>query len=262
MTDWNRVEKLRQKGTDWKDIAEDDRVGFHVSSGANPGRELKVLYFQRRSRTKAKGRTPKEAAQRQRTNLGWSRGRLAVLGGVVVVVAIVALLVIQGGPNSAGPGNWVGRSAPDFTLRATNGQSFTLSQEKGKMNTLLFFNEGLSCSPCLAQMVQLDHDAAEFRGMNVQVVQITGDSLSDMTSWAQNNQISSTLILADPSLGVCNAYQTTGSSVSMMPGTAPGHTFVLVNETGFVAWRHDYGPSDMSVPDSEVVQAVNAALGH
>ncbi len=170
--------------------------------------------------------------------------------------------VVELGPHNAGkPSGWVGRTAPDFTLAIANAPgSFTLSAEEGQKNVLLFFNEGLSCSPCLVQMEQLDSDATQFQSLNVVIVSITGDSLSSMETWSANTQTSHSVVLADPSLAVSNSYDTTSAAVSMMPGTAPGHTFILVDTHGVVQWRADYGPSDMSVPDSEVLQAVQQAL--
>ncbi len=192
-----------------------------------------------------------------------ARQRIALVA-ILAAMALVVVYVVQFEPRSTTkPSGWVGRAAPDFTLASANtGGSFTLSSEKGQTNVLLFFNEGLSCSPCLVQMRQLDTDAARFQSLNVQVVSITGDTLASMTSWAQNSQVAHTPVLADPTLTVSNNYDTTSAAVSMMPGTAPGHTFILVNLQGVVLWRADYGPSNMSVPDSDILQAVQSALAH
>src|SRR5260221_13404644 len=51
MVDWDRIERLRSRGWDWDRIASDEKVDFHADSGAGePGRALRSLYFQRRSR--------------------------------------------------------------------------------------------------------------------------------------------------------------------------------------------------------------------
>lgn len=51
MVDWDRIERLRSKGWDWDRIASDEKVEFHAEEGAGePGRALRVLYYQRRSR--------------------------------------------------------------------------------------------------------------------------------------------------------------------------------------------------------------------
>jgi hypothetical protein len=51
MADWDRIERLRSKGWDWDRIAGDEKVDFHAEEGAGePGRALRALYYQRRSR--------------------------------------------------------------------------------------------------------------------------------------------------------------------------------------------------------------------
>ncbi|HZY69921.1 MAG TPA: hypothetical protein VFF67_03685, partial [Thermoplasmata archaeon] len=53
MVDWEAVERLRSKGWDWDRIAGDAKVGFQADEGAgDPGRALRVLYYQRRSKAK------------------------------------------------------------------------------------------------------------------------------------------------------------------------------------------------------------------
>ena len=51
MVDWDRVERLRSRGWDWDRIAGDEKVDFHAEEGAGePGRALRAIYYQRRSR--------------------------------------------------------------------------------------------------------------------------------------------------------------------------------------------------------------------
>ena len=262
VTDWERVDRLRSGGASWAEVARDKKVGFEAPDGADPSRSLKALYFRRRSAGARRPEPKKSEVERPGRTL--RSGQRVVLLVILIVGILVAVYVVRLGPGANGPPTgWVGRSAPDFTLSAANGGgSFTLSNERGHQNVLLFFNEGLSCSPCLGQMEQLDQDAARFQSLNVTVVSITGDSLSSMSSWTANSHVTSTTVLADPTLSVSNSYDTTGAAVSMMPGSAPGHTFILVDLHGIVKWRADYGPSDMSVPDSEILQGVQSALAH
>lgn len=266
MTDWNRVEKLRSKGATWAEVALDRKVRFVAPPGSDPSRAIKTLYFRQRSQagpapTASAGSTSGKGTRGPVGQLG--RHRALILAGVVVVSLVLAAYAYQGDLSGSGkPTDWVGRIAPEFTLAIANGGgTFDLNSERNQTNVLLFFNEGLSCSPCLTQMEQLDSDAAEFLAVHVMIVSITGDSLSDMSAWAMNSHVSHTVVLADPTLTVSNEYDTTGSAVSMMPGAAPGHTFLLVSEKGIVLWRADYGPSDMSVPDSEILSSVDSALG-
>lgn len=266
MTDWERAAKLRKRGATWAEVAADRRVGFQPPEGSDPARALKTIYLRRHARSEpsssggeTEGRSLPVRALASR--LGSRRGIILFL--VILVAVILATYAYESDLSAQGkPTGWVGRVAPDFSLSVANGGgTFHLASERNHTNVLLFFNEGLSCSPCLSQMQQLDWDAAEFRAIHVTIVSITQNSLSDLSTWATNNHVTHTVVLADPSLTVCNEYDTTGAAVSMMPGAAPGHTFILVNETGIVVWRADYGPSDMSVPDSQIYSSVQSALG-
>src|SRR5579863_2183425 len=56
MVDWESVERLRSKGWDWDRIASDEKVDFHAEADSGePGRQLRALYYQRRSKTTRRG---------------------------------------------------------------------------------------------------------------------------------------------------------------------------------------------------------------
>ena len=184
---------------------------------------------------------------------------IALLGAAVASIAY--LMVVGTGSSSTSP--QAGQEAPDFELASVvNGSQFNLAGYANKSDVLLFFNEGLSCSPCLQQMVDIDKDYSTFRQMGLTVVSITTDSASSLGTWAHSNGISNMMVLADPSSQVDNEYATTGASVgSMHPGMTPGHTFILVGKDGKILWRQDYGTSTMYVPMDQLVAAVRSALG-
>jgi len=154
-----------------------------------------------------------------------------------------------------------GMTAPDFSLPDTTGGTFRLSDYRGIMNVLLFFNEGLSCQPCLAQMKDLDQLNNQFTELNTLVVSITGDPLNLLSDWAKSSGPRYGKVLSDSDLSVSKMYDMLSADVSMMPGTAPGHTFILVNKNGVVIWRQDYGPYNMYVANHEILAAVRRALG-
>jgi peroxiredoxin Q/BCP len=155
----------------------------------------------------------------------------------------------------------VGSKAPDFSLPDTTGGTFRLSDYRGKTNVLLFFNEGLACAPCLSQMRDLDQINSQLTGLNVLLVSITGDQLSLLVDWAKSSGPQYGLLLSDQSLDISRTYDMLGADVSMMPGTAPGHTFVLVNKAGIIVWRADYGPYNMYIQNNEIIAQVRKTLG-
>ncbi len=188
-----------------------------------------------------------------------TRNALVVIAFFVVAIAAVVYVGMR-----ANEGNstmlMAGEKAPEFALTSVNGTSFDLNSYLGKSDVLLFFNEGLTCSPCLQQMVDIDRNYSALSGMGVTVVSITTNSMSDMRTWAQNNGITKMMVLSDQSLQVDQEY-TTLYAGSMHAGSAPGHTFILVGKDGNVLWRKDYGSYTMYVPMNELIASVKSALG-
>lgn len=128
-----------------------------------------------------------------------TRNALVVIALLVVAVATIAYVLIRTN-ESGSPTLVAGEKAPEFVLTSVNGTSFNLNNYLGKSDVLLFFNEGLTCSPCLQQMVDIDRNYSAFSGMGITVVSITTNSMSDMRTWAQNNGITRMTVLPDPSL--------------------------------------------------------------
>ena len=184
---------------------------------------------------------------------------IAILAAATVSVAYLVTVGTEGNSVMLE----VGQEAPQFELASVvNGTTFNLANYANRSDVLLFFNEGLSCSPCLQQMVDIDSEYSAFRQMGIEVVTITTDSPSSLGAWAHNNGVSDMMVLSDSSLQVDQSYTTTGANVgSMHPGMAPGHTFILVGKDGKILWREDYGTTTMYVPMDQLTAAVKSALG-
>ncbi len=188
-----------------------------------------------------------------------SRTRLAVLVLVLIaaaaIIGVVAMRVPESGPKAVQAGS----VAPDFSLADTTGGTFALSDYKDKSNVLLFFNEGLACSPCLQQMQELDQLNQQLTGMSITVASITTDSMGQLSNWAQLSGPRDSKVLSDQSLTVSRAYDMLGNS--MHPGMVPGHTFMLINKSGMVVWRHDYYPPSMYVQNDQLLSDIKLAMG-
>lgn len=187
---------------------------------------------------------------------GASRTKLAVFLIIIVIAAGVIGYVAFKPQETTGANISLGSAAPDFTLQDTAGGTFTLSQYRGKSNILLFFNEGLSCQPCLQQMLDLDGLNAQFESKNVLVVSVTSDGVGQLRSWMGAGGPMHGRVLSDPSLVAFNLYHPVGTGGSMMT-----HTFILINKAGMVVWRQDYGPGNMYVQNTAILAAVTKALG-
>ncbi len=188
-----------------------------------------------------------------------SRTRLGVFVVILIVAAAVIGVVAFRTPDLGTKGISVGSLAPDFTLSNTAGGTFTLTDYKGKSNVLLFFNEGLACSPCLQQMQELDQLNSQFATMNIVAASITTDSMSNLAGWASASGPRNSMVLSDQSMSVSRSYDMLGSS--MHPGMVDGHTFVLINTQGIVTWRHDYYPPSMYVPNDQLLSDIKQAMG-
>ncbi len=177
---------------------------------------------------------------------------------LIIAVGVIAYAALNPQVQKGGKAVDVGSVAPDFSLTDTTGNTFRLSAYKGTSNVLLFFNEGLACSPCLQQMQGLDQLNQQFTSLNVAVASITADDWSQLRNWASASGPEYGQVMSDPSVQVARTYDMLGYS---MHGTAPGHSFVLVNTSGIVVWRQDYYPPAMWVENSEILSKVTRALG-
>lgn len=176
------------------------------------------------------------------------------------IISVAYVISVGGG---GAPTLQAGQMAPEFSLLSvTNGTSFNLASFANKSDVLLFFNEGLSCSPCLQQMIDIDRNYSAFHKMGLVVVSITTDQPTNLGIWASNNKISNMMVLSDSSRQVDQSYSMMGAGTgSMHPGMAPGHSFVLVGKDGKILWRADYGTTTMYVPMNQLIASVKSALG-
>ncbi len=177
---------------------------------------------------------------------------------LIIAIGVIAYAAFNPQVQKGGKAVDVGSAAPNFSLTDTSGNTFTLSEYRGSSNVLLFFNEGLACSPCLQQMQSLDQFNQQFTDLKVAVASITADDLGSLSNWVSASGPKYGRVMSDQSVQVARAYDMLGYS---MHGTAPGHSFVLVNTSGIVAWRQDYYPPSMWVEPSQVLTGVTRALG-
>ena len=113
----------------------------------------------------------------------------------------------------------------------------------------------------MAQIVDLQN-SPDFQALNVQVISIARDSITEMAPEAQALGITSIPILSDPDLVVSEAYDVLQWAIE---NGEPSHTFVLIDENGGIAWVKDYGAPDnpnrtMYVEVAELIHYVKVSL--
>ncbi|MCI4349054.1 MAG: DUF929 domain-containing protein [Thermoplasmata archaeon] len=102
MVDWDLVERRRSKGWDWARIASDEKVGFQADEGAgDPGRALRALYYQRRSKAKRRSSTD-EGGEGDKAEEPKRHSRLAVAGYVLAPAFAIWFLLALAFPSPVG----------------------------------------------------------------------------------------------------------------------------------------------------------------
>jgi peroxiredoxin Q/BCP len=98
----------------------------------------------------------------------------------------------------------VGDPAPDFTLKATDGQTYTLSGLKGKTVVLAWFPKAFT-SGWTAECNALRASGGQIRAFDVSYFIISTDTLEDNTAFAKKEGADFPL-LADPAQKVAMQY--------------------------------------------------------
>jgi peroxiredoxin len=221
-------------------------------------------------RTKEKQDARAERVARQRSLV------LRVALGLGVAVAVLAAIFVAssggggrsgqtaGGPGTAGKFKFAvgtpgpGAKAPQVHLQATDGSTFDLSRLRGK-RVLLYFQEGVGCQPCWDQLRDIQAQMPKFRALGInEIVTITGDPLDTLRQKAADEGLNSP-VLSDPGLRVSRTYTT--NQYGMMGPSTDGHTFILVDPSGTIAWRADYGGAPdytMYVPVNDLIADIRA----
>ncbi len=131
-----------------------------------------------------------------------------------------------------------GAPAPPIRLASTDGTMFDLASMRGE-TVLFFFQEGLICQPCWDQISDIEARWDEFRALGIdRMISITTDPLDLLRQKVEDERLA-TPILSDPDLTVSRTYTT--NLYGMMGTGMNGHSFIVVDESGLIRWRADYG---------------------
>jgi len=114
----------------------------------------------------------------------------------------------------------------------------------------------------MQQVVDLQNDPS-YQALGVPILSIAFDSPEEQAPAVQELGITSVPMLSDTDHAVSQAYGVLQWAVG---SGEPGHTFILVNEEGKIAWMQDYGSPDnpdrtMYVPIEELTSKVAEAIG-
>ncbi|HTE85091.1 MAG TPA: peroxiredoxin family protein [Dehalococcoidia bacterium] len=153
-----------------------------------------------------------------------------------------------------------GEAAPPVHLTSTDGGTFDLASLRGQ-TVLLYFQEGVMCEPCWTQLRDIERNMDQFRALGIdRIVSITTDPSAALKQKTADEALT-TPVLSDSNVGVSKAYQ--ANQYGMMGEGQDGHSFILVNKDGVIAWRADYGGAPahtMYVPVPSLLNDIKRGL--
>ena len=126
----------------------------------------------------------------------------------------------------------VGAEAPDFELELIDGETFRLSEQRGKVVLLNIW--ATWCSPCVAEMLDLDRLAADYAGDLVVIGVNSGEAEQTIVDFVEQNGYGY-LFAADPEYMVSGMLYPTNS----IPYT------VVIDREGVISAIHRGGGSGM-----------------
>ncbi|MBE0669832.1 MAG: peroxiredoxin family protein [Anaerolineales bacterium] len=100
----------------------------------------------------------------------------------------------------------IGSLAPDFKLRATNGQEISLSDFRSKSNVIVFFIRETTCPQCRTHVAQLGRMYDQFREAGAEIVVILGEDVEKSREYADGIHLPFP-ILSDPDRAVYHLYE-------------------------------------------------------
>ncbi len=135
---------------------------------------------------------------------------------------------------------YIGKQAPDFTLKDLDGNTVNLNDYLGKKDVVLFFTEGAMCYPaCWNQMAAFASDS-RFNSSTTQAISIVVDTREEWQQIInQTSNMKGADILFDTSRAVSQKYGVLNLPSSMHPGSFPGHTYFVVDKTGVIRYALD-----------------------
>lgn len=119
----------------------------------------------------------------------------------------------------------IGQEAPDFTLKAPDGEEVALSSFRGRRNVVLVFSPAAFSSVCTRQLTEIGEHEARYAEGDAQVIGVPVDSRHSQGRFARDLGLTDTILLADfePKGEVSRAYGVYLDRV----GTAGRATFVI-----------------------------------
>ena len=146
----------------------------------------------------------------------------------------------------------IGLEAPDFTLKDSSGEEWSLSGHKGKTICLLFY-PGDNTPVCTKQLCSVRDNWDDYASSGAVVVGISTDSAESHNQFSAEHGFPFKL-LADPAGEVVSKYEVG----SWVPGKS-ARAVVVVDKNGKVAHHRVQSLGIFRPSDEEVLEAIKIA---
>ncbi len=146
----------------------------------------------------------------------------------------------------------IGETAPDFTLKDLDGDSWSLHKHKGKIVVLLFY-PGDDTPVCTKQLCSVRDNWSQYQETGAEVVGISTDSVKSHKSFADKYSLTLKL-LSDENGEVVKDYKVT----SWIPGRS-ARAVVVIDKAGKIAYHKVQSLSLFRPNDSEILEAIKKA---
>ena len=117
----------------------------------------------------------------------------------------------------------IGDQAPEFSLKTTTGETFLLSEQRGRRSIVLYFYPKDDTPGCTAEACSFRDQYEEFQELGAEVVGVSSDNEASHQKFTQKHRLPFPL-LADPGGKVRKLYEVPRALLGLLPGRV---TFVI-----------------------------------
>jgi peroxiredoxin Q/BCP len=149
-------------------------------------------------------------------------------------------------------GGEVGATAPDFALPDGEGNTWRLSEHRGRTVVLLFY-PGDETPVCTKQLCSVRDRWPDYSATGAEIIGISTDSVESHRKFSANRSLPLRL-LSDPDGVAIKAFRVS----SWMPGKA-ARAVVVIDATGTVRYRKVEKLALFRPDDDEIIEAIRAA---
>ena len=148
-----------------------------------------------------------------------------------------------------------GETAPDFSLKSTNGETVSLADYRDKKHVLLAFFPLAFTSTCTAELCEFSEDFDRYAGEDLVVLPISVDSVPTLREFKSKYQLRTDL-LSDFKRQATEAY-----GVMWQDAFYSNRAYFLIDKSGVVRWAHvEANPGQKRSPEDILEQLSKLAL--